>query len=70
MSLAEIESALESLPRSQQELLLRRLETRLHGIAEERARLVMEDGRPVLVAPAGAPEMTPGFVKAALADFP
>ena len=69
-TLAEIEQAVESLPAQQQELLLRHLKMKLHGRFAGAARLVLEDGRPVLVAPPGAPEMTPGVVKAALADFP
>jgi hypothetical protein len=67
-TLAEIEAAMEALPASEQLALLRRLERRLR--AADRARLVEEDGVPVLVAPPGAPLMTPEFVKAALADFP
>lgn len=35
-----------------------------------RARLVEKHGRKVLVAPPGAPPMTPEVVKALLADFP
>ena len=35
-----------------------------------RARLVEKNGRKVLVAPAGAPPMTPEVVKAILSDFP
>jgi AbrB family looped-hinge helix DNA binding protein len=35
-----------------------------------RARLVEKHGRKVLVAPPGAPPMTPELVKALLADFP
>lgn len=35
-----------------------------------RARLVEKHGRKVLVAPPGAPPMTPEYVKALLADFP
>jgi AbrB family looped-hinge helix DNA binding protein len=35
-----------------------------------RARLVEKHGRKVLVAPPGAPPMTPEFVKALMADFP
>lgn len=35
-----------------------------------RARLVEKRGRKVLVAPPGAPPMTPEVVKALLADFP
>ena len=34
------------------------------------ARLVEENGRKVLVAPPGAPPMTPETVKTLLADFP
>ncbi|HSI11402.1 MAG TPA: hypothetical protein VK961_05135 [Chthoniobacter sp.] len=70
MSLAEIESAVESLPADQQELLLRHLTVKLYGDNKASASLVVENGRPVLVAPAGAPVMTPAFVKATLADFP
>lgn len=35
-----------------------------------RARLVEKNGRKVLVAPPGAPPMTPEVVEALLADFP
>jgi AbrB family looped-hinge helix DNA binding protein len=35
-----------------------------------RARLVEKHGRKVLVAPPGAPPMTPEVVKALLAEFP
>jgi len=35
-----------------------------------RARLVEKNGRKVLVAPPGAPPMTPEIVKSLLADFP
>jgi AbrB family looped-hinge helix DNA binding protein len=35
-----------------------------------RARLVHRNGRKVLVAPSGAPPMTPAVIKALLADFP
>ena len=35
-----------------------------------RARLVEKNGRKVLVAPRGAPPMTPEVVKSLLADFP
>ena len=35
-----------------------------------RAKLVEKNGRKVLVAPAGAPPMTPDAVKALLNDFP
>ena len=38
--------------------------------APKRARLVEKRGRKVLVAPPGAPTMTPETVKALLADFP
>ncbi len=70
-TLAEIESAAELLPVPQQELLLHRLEMKLRGSSEGGvACLVLEEGMPMLVAPVGAPEMTPEVVKAALADFP
>lgn len=70
MSFAEIESAVESLPAQEQELLLRHLTMKLYGGTSANATLVMENGRPVLVAPPGAPAMTSELVKAALADFP
>lgn len=35
-----------------------------------RAKLVEENGRKVLVAPPGAPPMTPDTIKALQADFP
>lgn len=38
--------------------------------APKRARLVEQNGRKVLVAPPGAPPMTPEVVKALLTDFP
>ena len=63
-TLLEIEAAADTLPAHQQLALLRHLESRLRG------RLVMENGIPVLVAPPGAPEMTPEFIKELLADFP
>ncbi len=70
MSLAEIESAVESLPAQEQELLLRHLTVKLYGGPSASATLVVENGRSVLVAPPGAPAMTSDMVKAALADFP
>ena len=69
-TLTEIESAVESLPEQQQEMLLRHLEIKLHGRSAGVARVVLENGVPVLVAPFGAPEMNPAVVKAALVDFP
>lgn len=36
----------------------------------KRATLIEKNGRKVLVAPPGAPPMTPEVVKALLADFP
>ena len=36
--------------------------------SREQATLSEEEGRPVLVAPAGAPEMTPGLVKEILSS--
>ena len=38
--------------------------------ASAKARLVKERGHKVLVAPTGAPTMTPETVKAILADYP
>ena len=35
-----------------------------------RARLIERQGRKVLVAPPGAPPMTPEFVRTLLSDFP
>jgi AbrB family looped-hinge helix DNA binding protein len=46
-----------------EKLILRREEP-------ERARLVQRNGRKVLIAPPGAPPMTPETVKSLLADFP
>ena len=69
-TLTEIESAVASLPVSQQELLLRWLAGKLHGRPTGPASLIVENGSPVLVAPPGAPEMTTDQVKAALTDFP
>jgi hypothetical protein len=69
-TLAEIEFAVDSLTTQQQELLLRHLEIKLYGRSGASASLAFENGRPVLVAPPGAPEMTSALVKAALTDFP
>lgn len=69
-TLAEIEAAVETLPTEEQFILLKRLETKVRERQPERGRLVMENGRAVLVAPPGAPPMTPELVKALLADFP
>ena len=69
-TLAEIEAAVDTLPTSQQVTLLRHSETKLRRATAASARLVLEGGQPVLVAPPGAPPMTPEVVKAALADFP
>jgi predicted ATPase len=69
-TLVEIEKAADALPEAQQLALLRHLEAKLHGDRSGGARLVVENGQPVLVAPPGAPVMTPEFVKQALADFP
>lgn len=69
-TIAEIEAAVESLPAEDQWILLQRLETKMREQQPERARLVMENGRVVLLAPPGAPEMTPELVKAIMADFP
>jgi len=69
-TLSEIEKAADALPAEEQETLRRHLETKLRARAAATARLVIEDGQPVLVAPPDAPAMTPAVVKAALADFP
>ena len=69
-TLAEIEQAADTLPAEEQETLLRHLEGKLRARTTAVARLVVENGQPVLVAPPGAPAMTPEVVKAALADFP
>jgi len=69
-TITEIEAAVESLPAEKQWILLQRLETKMREQRPERAQLVMENGRAVLVAPPGAPAMTPELVKAILADFP
>ena len=69
-TVAEIEAAVDTLPTPQQVTLLRHLETKLRKASATAARLVLESGQPVLVAPPGAPPMTPDVVKAALADFP
>jgi len=52
-----------SLTLEGEKLVLQRAESR-------RAKLIEENGRKVLVAPAGAPPMTTEAVKALLADFP
>jgi hypothetical protein len=69
-TLAEIETAVDSLPLAQQEALLHRLEMKVRARAAERGKLVIENGHAVLVAPPGAPAMTPELVKSLLADFP
>ena len=69
-TLAEIEAAVDTLPAPQQMTLLRHLETKLRKASATAARLVLERGQPVLVAPPGAPPMTPDVVKAAPTDFP
>lgn len=71
-TLAEIEAAVEALPEAEREVLLRRLISKVQppSEAQESAKVVMEDGFAVLVAPPGAPEMTPALVKSLLADFP
>lgn len=69
-TLAEIEAAMDTLPTPKQVSLLRHLETKLRKAGATAARLVLEGGQPVLVAPPGAPPMTPEVAKAALADFP
>ena len=63
-TLAEIEAAVEALPAAEQFILLHRLEVKMRERPQGRARLVMENGRAVLVAPPGAPEMTPELIRA------
>ena len=62
-TLAEIEAAVEALPLPEQFILLHRLEVRMRERQPERARLVLENGRAVLVAPPGAPEMTAELIR-------
>ena len=69
-TLAEIEDAVDALPQSEQVALLRHIELKVRGATATGGRLVMENGRAVLVAPPDAPAMTPELVKALLADFP
>jgi hypothetical protein len=69
-TLAEIEEAVDALPPAEQVALLRRIESKVRGTIAAGGRLVMENGRAVLLAPPGAPAMTPDLVKALLADFP
>lgn len=69
-TLPEIEAAVAALPEHEQEALLLSLTERISSSKGARAKLVMENGRPVLVAPPGAPKMTPELVKELLADFP
>jgi hypothetical protein len=69
-TLAEIEEAVDALPKAEQVALLRHIESKVLGVAATGGRLVMENGRAVLVAPPDAPAMTPELVKAQLADFP
>jgi hypothetical protein len=69
-TLTEIEAAMDALPGPQQEMLLHRLEMKVRTRRPEGGRLVMENGHAVLVAPPGAPAMTPEAVKALLSDFP
>ena len=64
------EAAVEALPDAEREILLRRLASRVRQASRESAKLVMEDGFAVLVAPPGATEMTPELVKALRDDLP
>jgi hypothetical protein len=71
-TLAEIETAAESLSLEQKRLLLRFLTERLgEGTATSgKARLVRRDHDVLLAAPPGAPPMTPENVKRMLDDWP
>lgn len=69
-TLAEIEAAVEALPDAEREILFQRLAARPRQKPQESGKLVMEDGFAVLVAPPGAPEMTPELVKALRDDLP
>ena len=71
-TLAEIETAAESLSPEQKKLLLRFLVERL-GEARAKSgktRLVRRDNDVLLEAPPGAPPMTPENVKRVLEDWP
>ena len=68
-TLTEIEAAVEALPDAEREILLQRLAARPRQNPQESGKLVMEDGFAVLVAPPGAPEMTPELVKALRDDL-
>ncbi len=61
-----------SKPSSQAEqvALLRHIESKVRGAPATGGKLVMENGDAVLVAPPGAPAMTPEVVKTLLVDFP
>ena len=69
-TLAEIEAAIDSLPQAEQVTLLRHIESKVRHAVSASGMLVMENGRAVLVAPPGAPTMTPELVKTLFADFP
>jgi uncharacterized membrane protein len=70
--LTEIEAAAEALPPEEQEELLRFLAERLHAPLprSQSARLVRQGADALLEAPAGAPPMTPEYVRRILEDWP
>ena len=61
---------MDALPQAEQGALLRHIESKVRGAAATGGKLVVENSHAVLVAPPGAPAMTPEVVKALLADFP
>ena len=69
-TLAEIEEAVDALPQAEQVALLRHVESKVRGATATGGKLVVKNSHAVLVAPPGAPAMTPEVVKALLADFP
>jgi hypothetical protein len=67
-TIAEIEAAVAALPAHERELLIRRLTSQPAPPDNARGKLVLDNGRHVMVAPPGAPALTPEFVKDFLAD--
>jgi len=69
-TLSEIEAAVAALPDAEREVLVRRLVAQVEKSPLNKAKLVVENGFAVLVAPPGAPDMTPELVKALRDDLP
>jgi hypothetical protein len=69
-TLAEIETAVESLPPEQKKELVRFLTAQLRPAVTRRSRIVRQEGDAFLEAPADAPPMTPEYVKQPLEDWP